>query len=168
MDFSPVTPRRSSTPRAGRRGCFAALGPLVIVAIVILVLSGLASQCSNSDSGISSGADTTTESGQPYTAAESYALDTLNYTDAASVTASDVVSGVGDAPAPIRSYVASYTAQAANSELNWIAIGDENNSHGYLALRATDGDFEKRLVVLRSTDGKYTLSGPDWTGVLGR
>ncbi|MDR3686767.1 MAG: hypothetical protein P4L93_07420 [Coriobacteriia bacterium] len=128
-------------------------------------MSSLASQCTTSDSGNLNDSGTVSESTQPTTDAETYALDTLGYADATSVTASDVVSGVGEAPAPIQRFVASYASQRANSKVSWLAVSDNNNGSGYLALQPTESDFEKQLAVIRNPDGKYALSGPLAAGV---
>ena len=172
IDFGPVTPPAKWSPRSrsrtGGKGFFALFRPIVFLLVALWIMSSMVSQCANSDSGNVSDSSTVSESTQPANDAESYALDTLGYTDAASVTASDVVSGLGEAPAQIRSFVTWYTAESSNSGLSWIAVGDENNNTGYLALRATDGDFSKRLIILHTSEGKYSLSGPDAVGTPSR
>ena len=169
IDFGPVTPPTKRTARSrqrtGGKGLFAVLRPIVFLLFAVWIMSSMVSQCNNSDSSNLNDSSTSSESTQPANDAETYALDTLGYVDATSVTASEVVSGLGEAPAPIRNFVASYTSQSANSEVNWLAVTDENGGTGYVALKPTDTDFAKQLAVIHTSDGKYTLSGPLAAGI---
>ena len=169
IDFGSATspPKRNSRSRSrtGGKGFFALLRPIVFLLFALWIGSTMVSQCTNSDSGNLNDSGTTSESTQPANDAETYALDTLGYVDATSVTASEVVSGLGEAPAPIRNFVGSYTPQSANSEVSWVAVTDENGGTGYVALKPTDTDFAKQLAVIHTSEGKYALSGPLAAGI---
>jgi hypothetical protein len=167
---SPYPGRRSDPPKSRAeksKGRFARLKPLLILGVVLFMLANFASQCDLGDAPTSSSAESevingiTAEPGSP----EAFAMETLGYQEAISVTASQAIEGLGVAPEPIRKFVASYAADPANSGAAWLAVSNVDNAAGYVILSSAAGDYAAQLIVVRDTNGKYSLSGPLAAGI---
>jgi hypothetical protein len=155
-------------PAPKRKRPFAALQPVVILVVVLFVLGNMVSQCSSSSTDSGSSTPGLSQSSASQSDSEQFALDNLGYETAASIDASDAVSGLAEAPDPIRKFVASYAADPVNSEMEWLAVTDTDNGAGYLILKPTDTDFETQLAIIHQPSGKYALTGPLAAGIPGQ